>query len=172
MDVGEYTYGTGNITVHRWTSGERVKIGKFCSVATNVHIMIDGNHRMDTFSTFPFREVLSWGECPRNNWGKRAPIIGNDVWIGMNSTIYSGCTIGDGAVIAGNSVVTKDVPPYAIVGGNPARIIKYRFSPAIIERLLKAQWWNLPLEVIREKLIPVMDNIENILEIVEGIQES
>ncbi len=158
---GAHTYG--NIVVLRWNSKENVYVGKFCSLAAGSVIVVDGNHRMDTFSTYPFRELFKWNECPPTCCGKPAPKIGNDVWIGSNSTIYSGCDIGDGAVIAGNSVVTKSVPPYAVVGGNPARIIKYRFDEETIKILLKNKWWDLPLDVIRSRLIPHTENMANFI---------
>lgn len=172
MQLGEYSYGTA--TVHRWTCQDTVKTGKFCSIGTGVNFILDGNHKYTTFSTFPFREILGWTECSPNNWGKNAPIVGNDVWIANNVTIYSGVDIGDGSIVAGNSVVTKSVPPYAIVGGNPARIIKYRFDPDTIKTLLLCKWWDLPLEVIRSRLIPHIENmpvfIAELAEICEEMQ--
>ena len=113
--------------------------------------------------TFPFREIFKWDEIPAGNYGKETPTVGNDVWIASDATIYSGVHIGDGAVNGGQSVVTKSVPPYAIVAGNPARIVKYRFTEDIIKELLELKWWDLPLEVIREKLIPKFDNMEEFI---------
>jgi acetyltransferase-like isoleucine patch superfamily enzyme len=100
MELGEHSYGSA--TFHQWTRNDKVKTGKFCSLAQNIQIFIGGNHRYDTFSTFPFRGRFGWDECELNYWGKSTPIIGNDVWIGND-------------VVAGQSVVTKNVPPYAIV---------------------------------------------------------
>jgi acetyltransferase-like isoleucine patch superfamily enzyme len=169
LKKGDYSYG--NINVKTWTrKNVIVNAGKFCSFANNITIVIDGNHRMDTFSTFPFREIFKWGECPLNNYGKETPVIGNDVWIGENVTIYSGVTIGDGAVIAGNSVVTKSVPPYAIVAGNPASIKKYRFTDSQIRDLLNYKWWDLPIDVIRSRLIPVIDNIDKVISVLKEIR--
>lgn len=168
MEIGEYTYGT--INVKRWISKDIVKIGKFCSLAQNITVVLDGNHHMENFSTFPFKEMFKWEECPIGNWGKEAPIIGNDVWIADNVVIYSGCMIGDGAIIAGQSVVTKSVPPYAVVAGNPARIIKYRFDTETINELLKYKWWDLPLDIIRSRLIPKINDIQSVLKELKNIR--
>jgi virginiamycin A acetyltransferase len=170
MEYGDHTYG--KIQVIRWTTADVVKCGKFCSFASNIRIPLDGNHQYDTFSTYPFRERFGWNECPANNWGKEAPIIGNDVWIADDVVIYSGCHIGDGAIIAGQSVVTKSVPPYAIVAGNPATIIKYRFDDEIIQKLLKYKWWDLLTDIIRFKLFPHHNDMESFLKKLQEIRES
>ena len=168
MELGEHSYGVAN--VKWWTTPNKVKTGKFCSIG-GLTVFLDGNHRMDTFSTFPFAERLKWNECKPNNWGKEVPVIGNDVWIGDNVVIYSGVNIGDGAVIAGQSVVTKSVPPYAVVAGNPARIVKYRFDKDTIEKLLKYKWWDLSLDIIRKELMPICDDMQKILEKLRELHE-
>jgi hypothetical protein len=122
--------------------------------------MIDGNHRTDTFSSYPFLRLFP--EAQANNYGKGAPVIGNDVWIGGDTTIHSGVTIGDGAVIAGQSVVARSVPPYAIVAGNPAKVVKYRFDDETIAGLLEVKWWELPEEFIRT-LIPISMDIDAVI---------
>jgi virginiamycin A acetyltransferase len=169
--VGKHTYGHNNIRVISWSRKElRINIGSYCSFGSNIRLIIDGNHRIDSFSSYPFHNLFK--EVPPNNWGKENPVIGNDVWIGMDATIYSGVTIGDGAVVAGQSVVTKSVPPYAVVAGNPARIVKYRFSDAVIADLLQLKWWDLPETVIRERLIPKMYDIDAVvseLKIIRGL---
>jgi lipopolysaccharide biosynthesis protein len=123
-------------------------------------MIIDGNHRTETFSTFPFKSIFP--EVDANNYGKYIPEIGNDVWIGNDVTIYSGLTIGDGAVIAGQSVVTNTVPPYAIVAGNPARIVKYRFDEDTIRDLLEVKWWELPESFIRS-LVDIDSDIKEVI---------
>jgi acetyltransferase-like isoleucine patch superfamily enzyme len=132
LTVGRRTYG--GITL--WTfgePGEHLGIGHFCSIADDVKFLLGGNHAHDGVSTFPFLTKY-FGQLEAKTKG---PIkIGDDVWIGFNSTILSGVTIGQGAVVAAGSVVTRDVPPYAIVGGNPARLLKYRFEPAVIGKML------------------------------------
>jgi virginiamycin A acetyltransferase len=148
MEFGDYSYGA-DVKVLQWSKNVKVKTGKFCSFAANIRFIIDGNHRYDCFTTYPLWR-LGWNEFTPNNWGKFTPIIGNDVWVGNDATIYSGVELGDGCIVSGQSVVTKSVPPYAIVAGNPARIVKYRFSADIIEKLLKLKWWDLPIEKIRE----------------------
>lgn len=170
MTLGDYSYGTA--IVQQWYRNDTVKTGKFCSLGGNIKIVIDGNHRCDFLSTYPFNEYLGWEECPKSGWGKETPIIGNDVWIANDVVIYSGVTIGDGAVIAGQSVVTKNVPAYSIVGGNPARILKYRFDEDTIKELLKYKWWDLPIDTIRLKLIPHFDNIPKIIDILREIHNN
>ena len=114
---------------------------------------------------------MGWPEASDVNWGKQAPSVGNDVWIGNDAVIYSGVSIGDGAVVAGQSVVTKSVPPYAVVAGNPAVIKKYRFESHIIEKLLKYKWWDLPENIIREKIISCSANIEKVCQVLEQLRK-
>lgn len=167
---GAHTYGDPMARV--WVKGNAiVKIGKYCSIADNVRFVIDGNHDMKAFSTFAFSVMLGWDECGPTNWGKEDPTVGNDVWIGADAVIYSGVHIGDGAVVAGQSVVTKSVPPYAVVAGNPAVIKKYRFNEKVIAQLLESRWWDLPEEVIRQKLIPHMHDIEKVCEMLKDMQK-
>lgn len=171
VQLGDKSY-IGEYKVHTWTSNNVViPVGKYSSIAGDVSFIIDGNHRIDNFSSFPFREILNWTECPVNNWGKSIPTVGNDVWIGMNTVIYSGVDIGDGAVVAGQSVVTKPVPPYAIVAGNPAQIKKYRFNDEQISKLLEYKWWDLPEDVIRTELIPVMNDIDAVIEKLHNLRK-
>jgi acetyltransferase-like isoleucine patch superfamily enzyme len=143
MSFGKYTYGNPNIF---WENeNAKLVVGNFCSIAGNVNIYLGGNHRTDWVSTYPFGHV---NKDKFNNFDgighpstKGNVIIGNDVWIGSNVTIMSGVTIGDGVVIANNSHVIKDIEPYSLVGGNPAKLIKYRFTPEQIEKLLEIKWW-------------------------------
>jgi virginiamycin A acetyltransferase len=124
-----------------------ITIGSFCSIAKDVTIQ-EYNHRTDRLSTYYMEKNFFHGRNIGELSSKGAVAIGNDVWIGAKSVILSGVTIGDGAVVAAGSVVTKDVPSYAIVGGNPARVIKYRFTPEIITKLQAIKWWNWPAEKI------------------------
>lgn len=164
---GHYSYGEAPVGFGDWGRNGTITTGKFCSVAGGLNFMINGNHRMDGFTTYPLH-ILG---CNTNTYpcGKSIPTIGNDVWIGMNVTIYSGVDIGDGAVIAGNSIVTKSVPPYAVVGGNPARVVKYRFPPEIIEKLLKYKWWDFPIEIIKSRLAPLFEDINATINEIEKI---
>ena len=145
-NIGKYTYiGIGSKIIH-------TEIGNFCSIASDVNIGLE-EHTLQNISTSPiFTESHN---ATGYSWTKedvfipfKRTYIGNDVWIGFRALIKSGIKIGNGAVIAAGAVVTKDVPPYAIVGGVPAKIIKYRFSEDIIDELQKSQWWNLPDEII------------------------
>lgn len=153
---GRHTYGYENIRAFSWGEGTKLRVGKFCSIAENIKVYLGGNHRTDWVTTYPFghRERERF-----NNFdGKGHPksngdvVIENDVWIGSNVTIMSGVHIGSGAVIANNSHVVKDVKPYTIVGGNPARYIKSRFTDSQIEKLLEISWWDWDDEKINEHL--------------------
>ncbi len=168
--MGVHSYGDPKIMV--WNRPDAVvKVGKYCSIADNVRFVIDGNHKLQLFSTFPFLEQLGWKEYASMPWGKENPTVGNDVWIGSDVVIYSGVHIGDGAVVAGQSVVTKSVPPYAVVAGNPAVVKKYRFSEEVIGKLLQYKWWDLPEEVIREKIIPHAQDVKKVCEILAEIRK-
>lgn len=166
-DIGDHTYGNPSIferTAH-------LSIGKFVSIAAGVGIAL-GNHTIDTVSSYPFPTLSKWwpsGAGMTDHDSRGEVIIGNDVWIGASAFITSGVTIGDGAVIAGHAVVTKDVPPYAIVGGNPARVIRHRFQPDIVERLLQVAWWEWPDEKIDRHLPVMYESIEAFLEAAESL---
>jgi len=132
--VGKFSYGP--LHVYCWDAdNEMLKIGNFVSIAEGVKFVLGGNHYYDTISTYPFKVKFLGAE--REAWSKGPIIVEDDVWIGIDAMIMSGVKIGKGAVVAARSVVTKDVPPYAIVAGNPAKIIKYRFNEEIINRLYK-----------------------------------
>lgn len=151
ITIGEYTYGADSINV--WFQDKaNVKIGKFCSIASGVQILLAADHRTDWITTYPFGHInqsiftkhFASGH-PKTNGDV---VIGNDVWIGHRATIMSGITIGDGAVIAANAHVVKNVDAYSIVGGNPAKHLKYRFNESIRNRLIEIQWWNFPKDEI------------------------
>ncbi len=161
IEVGDYTYYDDFEEVHRFEQnvkylfpfvGDKLIIGKFCAIASGVTFIMNGaNHLTDAVSTYPFAIFGNGWEAAMD--GKTYPtkgnlIIGNDVWIGYGVTIMAGVNIGDGAIIATNTTVTKDVSPYSIVGGNPAKEIRKRFTDAQIEKLLALQWWNWPPEKI------------------------
>jgi acetyltransferase-like isoleucine patch superfamily enzyme len=156
MELGKYSYGTQNIAVFSWGEPATIKIGAFCSIASKCEIFIGGNHHMDTITTYPFgminTQTFSHPNVRMSPLTKGDVIIGNDVWIGHGVTIMSGVKIGDGAVIATNSHVVKDVPPYSIVGGNPAKVIRYRFTDDQIKDLLEVKWWEWQDSVINENL--------------------
>lgn len=157
VEIGEYTYYSDNsespenfyekIEHHYEFLGDKLIIGKFCAIAEGVKFIMNGaNHRMDGITTYPFNIFGS-------GWEKVTPtrdqlpfkgdtIIGNDVWIGQNVTIMPGVKVGDGSIVASNSTVTKNIEPYTIYGGNPARLIRKRFSDEKADFLLKLEWWN------------------------------
>ena len=156
FEIGDYTYGAPKV---HYDEGYpvRLRIGKFCSIAPEVEIFLGMNHRLDWCSTYPFSSPVPQVS---NLWPEAADIkgfpsshgdvtIGNDVWVGLGATVLSGVTVGDGAVLGAKSVVTGDVPPYAVAAGNPARIVKTRFDEKTIEKLLTLQWWDWPVEKIR-----------------------
>ena len=149
--VGKWTYGFKNVK-----SLSRVaSIGKFCSIADNI-LIVPNDHETEWITTHPAANQKYFGfvetDLGHAAETKRKVVIGNDVWIGTNSMIFEGVKIGDGAVIAAGSIIRKDVPPYAVVGGVD-RIIKYRFSQEIIEKLLKIQWWDWTDEKIKENIL-------------------
>ena len=154
MSIGKYTYGTENLNIHYSDSGAKLIIGNFCSIAGNINIYLGGNHRTDWVTTYPFGHINQHIFNNFNGQGHPATkgdvVIGNDVWIGQNITIMSGVTIGDGAIIANNSHVVKNVEPYSIAGGNPAKFIKYRFTSEQIQKLLEIKWWNWDDEKINK----------------------
>ena len=136
---------------------DRLVIGRFCSIACGAKFVMNGaNHRLDALSTYPFSVLgAAWNDSASSadSWTNKGDItIGNDVWIGFEAVVLAGVTIGDGAVIGARAVVTKDVPPYGIVGGVPARLIRKRFDDTTIERLLAMRWWDWPPERIASHL--------------------
>ena len=163
--VGDYTYYDDfedtanfekNVKYLFDFNNDQLIIGNFCMIASNVKFIMNGaNHLTDTISSYPFSLFGNgWQEAMK---GKEYPnkgniVVGNDVWIGYSATIMAGVTIGDGAIIATNSTIIKDVEPYSVVGGNPAKEIKKRFSEEIIAKLLELKWWNWDIEQITKNI--------------------
>jgi Bacterial transferase hexapeptide (six repeats) len=144
--------------VWRWGEPATLIIGKYCSLSIEIVIQLGGNHRPDFVTTYPLSAIADWPEAadveghPASKGDVR---IGNDVWIGMGALILSGVTIGDGAVIAARAVVSRDVPPYAIAAGNPARIVRMRFPDDVIRKLLRLRWWDWDIDRVR-RYIPLL----------------
>lgn len=165
ITVGDYTmyndfvndptqFQTNNVLYHYPVNRDRLVIGKFCSIACGAKFLFNSaNHALHSLSTYPFPIFFEeWGldrAHVKDAWDMKGDIlIGNDVWIGYEAVILAGVTIGDGAIIAARAVVTKDVPPYTIVGGVPAKPIRKRFPDKTIERLLALKWWDWDAERI------------------------
>ncbi len=169
--IGDYTYYDDledsedferNVLYHFPFIGDKLIIGKFCALATGVKFIMNGaNHKISGFSSYPF-QIFG------NGWEKVTPqpgelpnkgdtVIGNDVWIGYEAVIMPGVKIGDGAIIASKSVVTKDVMPYSVVGGNPAKVIRKRFADNVINTLLVISWWNWNIDKISRNLEKIVD---------------
>ncbi len=182
IEVGDYTiyndfisdprqFEQNNVLYHYPINHERLIIGKFCSIACGVKFLFNcANHTLKSLSTYTFPLFYEDWELEKSNvasaWDNKGDIvIGNDVWIGFEAVILAGVKIGDGAIIGTRAVVTKDVPPYSIVGGIPAKVIRKRYSPDIIEQLLSLRWWNWTKDRIKRNLPFIMaGNIENMTE--------
>lgn len=169
IEIGDYTiyndfihdpreFQKNNVLYHYPINKDRLIIGKFCSIACGAKFLFNSaNHKMASLSTYTFPLFFEeWGLKKENvaqAWDQKGDIvIGNDVWIGYEAVILSGVTIGDGAVIGCRAVVTKDIPPYTIVGGIPAKPIRKRFDEETIKELQKIKWWDWPEEKITEKI--------------------
>ncbi len=169
IEIGDYTiyndfihdpreFQKNNVLYHYPINKDRLIIGKFCSIACGAKFLFNSaNHKMASLSTYTFPLFFKeWGLKKENvaqAWDQKGDIvIGNDVWIGYEAVILSGVTIGDGAVIGCRAVVTKDIPPYTIVGGIPAKPIRKRFDEETIKELQKIKWWDWPEEKITEKI--------------------
>lgn len=172
VSIGRHTYGVVDSTIPNATPEYPIEIGSFCSIAPGVQLLSHMEHRTDLPSLFPFRTLLfplhrMNDDQPYRNLDaiSRGPIrVGNDVWLGQNAIVLSGVTIGTGAIVGAGAVVTSDVPAYAIVVGNPARIARYRFPPETIVRLLDSRWWDLSDEQLLGLEAELYDtNIENFL---------
>lgn len=178
--VGDYTYYDDingaekfeeHVTHHYEFLGDKLIIGKFCAIAKGIEFIMNGaNHRMNSITTYPFN-IMGGG------WEKFAPslddlplkgdtVIGNDVWIGQNVTVLPGVHVGDGAIIAANSVVAKDVPAYCIAGGNPCKVIRSRFNDELTKYLLNLKWWDWDSEKIFRNMESLCSgNLEKIKQI-------
>lgn len=145
--IGRGSYGDLNVLTY--PGDAELRVGAWCSVAAGVKVMLGGEHRLDLPTTYPFNVMMPEFSNIPGRPSKGDVVIGSDVWIGREAMILSGVTIGDGAVIGARALVARDVPPYAIVGGNPAKLIRMRYDEATIERLLRIRWWDWPEERVK-----------------------
>jgi virginiamycin A acetyltransferase len=157
---GTESFETKNVLYHYPINNDKLIIGKFCSIACGARFLMNGcRHTLNSFSTYPFPVFpQEWDDSLKANeaWDvKGDTVIGNDVWIGYEAVILPGSHIGDGAIVAARAVVSGNVPPYSIVGGVPARLIRKRFPESVIDILCKLQWWNWPSERISE-VLPIL----------------
>jgi len=169
--VGDKTYGWQSLIIDEYFASEaKVFIGKYCSLSKNIRIITGGIHPTNWISTFPMNIYFNQPQKFKDGlpFSKGDIVIGNDVWIGTNVIILSGVTIGDGAVVAAGSVVTKNLEPYSINGGNPIKLIRYRFEDKYVKKLLKICWWNWnDKEIIDNIKFLSSDNIGEFLESID-----
>ncbi len=174
IEVGDYTYYDDplgperfeehNVLYHFDFVGDRLVIGRYCALAANTRFIMNGaNHDLRGFSTFPF---AVFGGAWRDSFDPQSlaagfrgdTVVGNDVWFGMDTTVMPGVTVGDGAIVAAGAMVSADVPPYAVVAGNPARIVRMRFDAATVERLLAIAWWHWPVDKVTRNIDAIGGN--------------
>lgn len=157
LQVGQYSYGVPKLS---WAGGDklrRLSIGSFCSIADNVRIYVgvQGRHTTDFVSTYPMAMVFGRPDTYEVSTAVQGNLdveIGSDVWLGLDTVVLAGSRIGHGACVGTRSLVTGEVPPYAIVGGSPAKVIRYRFDPDVISSLLDLKWWDWPEDRIRHNM--------------------
>ena len=181
IEVGDFTiynefvndprdFEKNNVLYHYPINNDKLIIGKFCSIACGAKFIFNcANHTLNSLSTYTFPLFFEEWDLPKSEvasaWDNKGDIvIGNDVWIGYDAVIMAGITIGDGAIIGTRAVVTKDVEPYSIVGGVPAKEIRKRFAPEVIKRLLELRWWNWPEEKIRKAISAIRNGEIELLE--------
>ncbi len=159
VNIGRHTYGIPRI--YWWGEKANLNVGKYCSIANDVEILLGGNHRVDWVSSYPFPAFRQWksntplADCCTSNG---SVLIANDVWLGRGCVILSGVTIGNGAVVGANSLVASNIPDYAIVGGNPAKIIRMRFSEDQINKLNRIAWWNWSDEKVKSDVDQLLNS--------------
>ena len=156
VTMGNWSYGELNIT--SFNDKSHIFIGSFVSIAQNVHFLLDVEHSISSLSQFPFKAKIL--HCGNEAFSKGDIIIDDDVWIGYGATILSGVHIGQGAVVAAGAVVTSDVPPYTIVGGVPAKLIRYRFNESIIEKLVRVNYEALTKELVESHINDLYKDID------------
>ncbi|SMF43425.1 transferase hexapeptide (six repeat-containing protein) [Azospirillum oryzae] len=152
VSIGSFTYFSDPLELVTYGEPGKIEIGKFCSIADGVRIYFGGMHAMDGVSTYPAEMLAEWMPelaGPNSTSSKGPVVIGNDVWIGEGASILSGVTVGDGAIIGARAVVSRNVPPYGVAVGNPARVVRKRVPDADADFLLSIRWWSWPNDKIR-----------------------
>lgn len=160
LTVGPHTYGEPALRYWGTSGGHACRIGDYCSIADVVQIFLGGYHRPDWVSTYPFPAFDQWRDASPvrdHTVGRGDVVIGSDVWLGSQCVVMAGITIGHGAVVAAKAVVSRDVPPYAVVAGNPARVVKHRFDPDTVAALLAIAWWDWPEDRVRANVGLLLD---------------
>jgi acetyltransferase-like isoleucine patch superfamily enzyme len=168
VEIGRHTYGLSKKSFFVPHENVPVRIGSFCSIGPDVLFICAAEHRVDTATTFPIQFVNGKIRNGNGTVGKGPITVGHDVWIGARCIVLSGVTIGNGAVLGAGSIVTRDIPPYAIAVGNPARTIRYRFAPDVIRRLQSLEWWNWSDDLIGERVeLLTATDVDRFLSMVE-----
>lgn len=150
FEAGTRTYWFGDADFVAWKHSDSISIGAYCSIASGAVLIAGGNHLVGSVSTYPFSMIDRWKDWNAEPQREQHLVVGNDVWIGSHAMVVGDVTIGDGAVIGAGAVVVRDVPPYAVALGVPARVVRYRFPPEDIETLRALRWWEWPEEAVLE----------------------
>lgn len=165
--LGRHCHGALRESFLMFGPDERVEVGSFCSIGPEVRLFGGGEHKVGV-SSFPLRKLVFDPDGPNVEHVSKGPTrIGNDVSIGIRAMVLSGVTVGDGAIVGAGAVVARDVPPYAVVAGNPAQVIRMRFDERTVERLLAVRWWEWTDELIGER-IDLFADVERLLTVAEG----
>ena len=171
VSVGNHSYGELNISFFCENAGEKLEIGSFVSIAKGVIFILGGQHQTKTFATFPLRAYFTRIDNNLDSQSKGPVIVGDEVWIGAGAIILSGVNIGKGAIVGAGAVISKDIPPYAVVAGNPAKIVKYRFSKDVISQILDLKLSDINNDVICNNFDLLYNNIEMNSEVINKIKQ-
>jgi len=158
LELGRNSYANDDLRIHSYRSPQTIRVGPYSSLGKATFV-VDGDHNPGFASLFPFKEFGLCDSAPRNQQLKGAPSIGADVWVADYATVLGGVHIDHGAIVAAGAVVAKSVPAYAIVAGNPARVVRYRFDEGTIARLLATAWWDFPDAVVHTRLAPHLADV-------------